>query len=72
MSERDWADIKAFEIVSEWLRDPVTKPMRDTIRFEENKNRHPADPENMMFVVLGVKIREELRRTAKTPHESKH
>lgn len=63
VSERDWADRKAFEIVSKWLRDPITKPMRDAIRFEENEDRHPADPERMMFVVLGVNIREELRRT---------
>jgi len=71
MGEQYVTDKQAFEIVSKWLADPITKTMRDAIKFEDNLNHHPAMPENMMFVVLGVMIREELRRVADLPKDMK-
>lgn len=68
MNKEDWTERRAREIVfEEWLKDPITKPMRDAIKFENNGERHPAEPERMMFCVLLVMIREELRKMAAAP-----
>lgn len=67
----NWTEKRVREIVfEEWLKDPITKPMRDAIKFDENNKKHPADPERMMFAILLVRIREELRRMASAPWES--